>query len=87
MSEEEKAALLDHYASNGLHVDFKCYETDKINNKYYDTQSLKTYPKPGESLEDFVERAINEQMTEFKNKVKFLHCNQTIRWRNNNTSI
>ena len=40
MSEEEKAALLDYYASNGMHVDFKCYETDKINDKYYDNQSL-----------------------------------------------
>jgi hypothetical protein len=70
MSEEEKAALLDYYASNGLHVDLKCYETDKINDKYYDTQSLKTYPKPGESLEDFVKRASGAQMTEFKNKVK-----------------
>ena len=70
MSEEEKAALLEHYASNGLHVDFKCYETDKSNNDYFDQDNLKTYPKPGETLEQFVDRAINEQMAEFKNYVK-----------------
>jgi len=87
MTPKQEAALMEHYRTNGFHVDLECQDTDKKDNTYSSDKNEKTYPRAGESLENFIERAIEEQSGAFKTEVEGQEGNiniesltTTIRW-------
>ena len=68
LSKPQEAALLEQMKETGLTLNFRCRDTDKIDDTYKKSYTFK--PRPGETMKQFVNRAMADGGSDFKAYVK-----------------